>query len=141
MLRKTIVVPALIVGAVGVCLTLAGMARTADRPAVAPLVHTVIFTLTKDAPESEADALIADCHEMLRPIPSVRDLRAGKPADNPMPGNAQRNYSVGLLVLFDDVQGLNAYAKDPMHLKFVQKHGKYLDRQNLRVFDFVDQKK
>ncbi len=111
----------------------------ADKPA--PYVHTVIFHLKKDAPAGEAEALIADAHELLRPIPTVRDLRAGKPARKATPDFAGKDYDVGLLVLFDDFEGLETYLKHPMHLKYVEKHEKYLETDKLLVYDFVDQKK
>ena len=45
-----------------------------------PFVHTVFFYLKKDAPANEADALIADAQKSLAKIPTVRGIRAGKPA-------------------------------------------------------------
>jgi hypothetical protein len=146
--RKTLVVAILAICGLAGWLGLSGRARTANADEKAgaekapPLVHTVILYLKKDAPEGEVDALIADAHELLRPIPSVRDLRAGKPAENPKPDNFTKNdYQVGLLVLFDNLAGLDAYLKHPMHLKFVDKHKKYIDFDKLLVYDFVNQKK
>jgi hypothetical protein len=120
-------------------------ARTADAiglgEAKAPaFVHVVILNVKKDAPEGEADALIADANDMLRSIPTVRDIRAGKPADMPVTGPGKKDFSVGLLVLFDDQEGLKTYSNHPMHLKYVQKHLKYLDTDKLMVFDFVNPK-
>jgi hypothetical protein len=147
MLRKTLIGAALAVcGLVGWA-GFTGLARTADqaeKPGAsksAPLVHAVIFHLKQDAPEGEADALIADAHDMLRSIPSVRDLKAGKPAQKPKPDRAKTDYQVGLLVLFDDLEGLDAYIKHPQHLKYVEKHGKFIDFEKIGVYDFIDQKK
>jgi Stress responsive A/B Barrel Domain len=147
MTRKTLFAAAFVLGglAIGACFT--GRAQTAPaevKPAVdkAPaFVHCVIFHVRKDAPAGEADALIADAHEMLRPIPSVRELRAGKPAMKEKPDKAKTDYQVGLLVLFDDMDGLNTYINHPRHLKYVEKHGKYFDMERLAVYDFVDHKK
>jgi Stress responsive A/B Barrel Domain len=105
-----------------------------------PFVHCVIFYLNKDAPEGEADAMIADINELLRPIPSVRGLRAGKPAVKEKRDNAKTDFQVGLLVLFDNAEGLDTYIKHPQHVQFVEKHGKYIERQKLGVYDFVEQK-
>jgi hypothetical protein len=105
-----------------------------------PFVHCVIFYLTKDAPEGEADAVIADANELLRAIPSVRGLRAGKPAVKEKRDNAKTDFQVGLLVLFDDAAGLDTYIKHPKHVEFVGKHGKYFERQKLAVYDFAEQK-
>jgi hypothetical protein len=106
----------------------------------APYVHVVIFHLKKDAPPGEADALIADARELLRPIPSVRELRTGPPAVKAKPDRARSDYQVGLLVLFDNQAGLDLYLTHPNHLKFVEKHMKHLSDQ-LAVYDFLDQRK
>jgi Stress responsive A/B Barrel Domain len=121
--------------------TWAGSARTEDAAdKAAPFVHTVIFHLKPDAPAGEAEALITDAHELLAKIPSVRELRVGRPADKFSEG-ARKDYQVGLLVLFDDYQGLQTYAKHPLHLKYVEKHLKHVDVDRLRIYDFENQKK
>ncbi len=147
MIRKIRTVAALALAGLIVWAWFSSSARTAiklEKPAAdkaPPYVHAVIFHLKKDAPAGEAEALIADAHELLRPIPTVRDLRAGKPAGKAAPDFARKDYDVGLLVLFDDFEGLETYLKHPMHLKYVEKHTKYLDADKLFVYDFVDQKK
>jgi hypothetical protein len=107
----------------------------------APFVHTVIFHLKKDAPDGEAQALIADAHELLGKIPSVRGLRIGRPAETGTPDLAKKDFQVGLLVLFDDYAGLKTYLDHPLHLKYVDKHIQYVDTDKLLVYDFVNQKK
>jgi hypothetical protein len=116
-------------------------AANEEKGTAAPVVHVVILQLKKDAPESEADALIADAHEMLQAVPTVRQLRAGKPIAKSSPGLTKSSYQVGLMILFDDPEGLATYEKHPLHLKYVQKHGKYIEFQKLGVYDFSDQKK
>jgi hypothetical protein len=111
----------------------------ADKPA--PFVHVVIFTMKKDAPEGEADALIADAHELLQTIPSVRGLKVGKPSEKSSPRAAHKKYDVGLMVLFEDAEGMETYLKHPQHLKYVDKHLKHVDEEKLVVYDFVDTKK
>jgi hypothetical protein len=119
-----------------------GQARTADKAAAgAPYVHAVFFHLKKDAPANEAEALIVDAHEMLRAIPTVRDLRAGRPAEKSSEKFVKKDYDVGLVILFDDYDGLKTYVEHPLHLKYVEKHLKHLDTEKLQVFDFVNQKK
>jgi hypothetical protein len=105
-----------------------------------PYVHTVIFYLKADAPSSTADEILADCHEILGKISTVRALKAGRPA----PGSSfptKSDYAVGLLVLFDDAEGFKKYASDPLHLKFIGKHRQHLDLPKLAIYDFVDAKK
>jgi hypothetical protein len=114
--------------------------KEADKPA-APYVHTVIFHLKKDAPKEAAAELIADCHQMLARIPTVRALRAGRPAENASPGVAKKDYAVGLMILFDNYDGLQTYLDHALHVQFVEKHGKNLDMEKLQVYDFSNQKK
>jgi len=121
-------------------------ARTTDvagvpQASAAPFVHVVVISLKKDAPEGEADALITDAHEMLRPIPTVRDLRAGKPDEKATSPLAKKDFSVALLLLFDNHDDLQTYSNHPSHLKYVQKHMKYIDTTKLLVYDFVNQKR
>jgi hypothetical protein len=106
-----------------------------------PYVHVVVFRLAKDAPEGESEALITDCHEMLAKISSVRELRVGRPAEKATPNVAKKDFQVALLVLFDDADGLKTYLDDKLHLDFINKHGKHLDREKLEVFDFQNQAK
>jgi hypothetical protein len=141
MLRKLFVVAALVLaGAV-----LGGTVRSAEkkktnapRPRMGTvLVHTVIFHLKKDAPDKEAENLIADARKMLRRIPTVRHLWVGKPGDKGA-GRFNKRFDVGLVVLFSNAAGLKTYIDSKEHKDFVKKHEKYLDRDKLSVFDFVN---
>jgi hypothetical protein len=107
----------------------------------APFVHVVIFRVKKDAPEGEVDALIADCKEMLSKIPSVKGLKVGRPAEKGTPEIAKTDYQIGLLVLFADADGLKTYLEHEQHVKFVEKHGKFLIPEKLEVFDFQEKGK
>jgi len=100
----------------------------------APFVHTVIFYLKKEAPATEADALIADSQKLLAKIPTVREIRAGKPAEKATP-IATKDYQVGLLVLFDDADGLHTYLDHPLHKEYVSNHEKNLEK--VVVYDFA----
>jgi hypothetical protein len=99
-------------------------------------VHTVIFYLKKDAPAGAADGLIADAHKLLAKVPSVKVIRAGKPAEKATPNLAVKDYHVALLVLFDDYDGLKAYDEHPLHKEYVQKHIPHMER--VVVYDFVN---
>ncbi len=90
--------------------------------------------LKKDAPANEADAIIADTQRMLAKIPSVREIRAGRPAEK---GAAVvvKDYQVGLLVLFDDGEDMQAYVDHPLHKEFVTGHEKSFEK--VVVYDFV----
>ena len=52
---------------------------------------------------------------------------------------AVTDFSVGLLVLFDDYDGLQTYLDHPLHTEYLEKHGKYWEK--VPVYDFVNQKK
>jgi hypothetical protein len=119
-------------------------ARAADKDAMAEkaaFVHAVIIRLNKDAPTGEVGAILKDSRDLLAQIPSVREVRAGTPSDKGTPKLARSDYDVGLLVLFDDADGLKAYLEHPMHQEFVKRHNKNLDMDKLLVYDFMDQKK
>jgi len=107
----------------------------------APFVHAVIFHLKKDAPEGTTEAILKDVRELLATIPSVREVKAGRPAVKETPDNAKTDFQIGLLVLVDDLDGLKTYIEHPKHKEFVAKHGKFLDRDKLLVFDFANQTK
>jgi len=100
----------------------------------ANFVHTVIFYLKKDAPAGEADDLIADAHSMLAKIPTVRELRIGRPSEKSTPGFGVKDYHVGLMILFDNAEGLQTYDQHPLHKQYVEKHLKFIDK--VLVYDF-----
>ena len=141
MLRKCTVFFAFAVVGVILATMLVGSTRGVERKdrkiAVlkpAPFVHTVIFYLKKDAPASEADGIIADTQRLLAKIPTVREIRAGRPAEK---GSAVvvKDYQVGLLVLFDDAEGMQTYLDHPLHKEFVTGHEKNFEK--VVVYDFV----
>jgi hypothetical protein len=119
--------------------TLKGLQSTIDGFRNAGLVHVVVLKLKADVLASEAQSVIDDANSQLTKIKAVRGLWAGKPAaiDRSFP-NAATNYTIALVVLFDDSDGLKAYLKDPIHDKFVDKHLKFWELP--LVFDFEPKK-
>jgi hypothetical protein len=107
-------------------------------PAKAPYVHSVVIYLKKDTPAAKREALIADCHKVLAKIPSVRGLWAGEPAAKATP-DALKDYQVGLLVLFDNYDGLKTYLDHPDHVKFVQTYLPLAEK--VQVYDFLNKAK
>lgn len=79
--------------------------------------HVVLITL---ADPSDAWELKGDCDRLLRPIPSVRTYACGGHFDF---GRATVNsdYTVGILVSFEDPEGYRAYLKNPEHVQLVEK--------------------
>jgi hypothetical protein len=106
----------------------------------APYVHVVIFTIKKDAPDDAADKLLVDCHDLLAKIPTVRELRAGKPADKATE-IAKKDYQIGLMVLFDDYDGLKTYIDHKLHQQFLERNKQFLEEKSLSVYDFIDGQK
>ena len=107
----------------------------------ASYAHVVIFRMKKDAPKDVVSKAIADCHELLAKIPSVRSVRAGRPAAKGTPDVPKMQYDFALLVLVDNAEGLQAYLTHPLHLKYVEKYGPSFDMEKLQVFDFLNQMK
>jgi hypothetical protein len=104
------------------------------------VVHTVIFYLKEGAPSGTADEIVADCHEMLAKIPTVRHLKAGRPLEGAQ-RPAKKDFALALVILFDDAEGLKTYIDHPLHKGFVAKHGKHIDLGKLVGYDFTDGKK
>lgn len=100
----------------------------------APFVHVVLFKTRSESPDSAAAALMDDIREKLAPLPTVRGLWIGRPAPTNVRPIVDANYDVGLLILFDDQEGLQEYLDHPVHVKFAEKHDTTCD---VRVFDFT----
>jgi uncharacterized membrane protein len=129
------VILGVVTGAVWYALSGSTPLTGAAEPKAGPnFVHTVIFYLKKDAPAGEIDAVITDAHKMLAKIPSVRELKCGRPAEKTTPGFGVKDYQVGLLVLFDNDAGLKAYDEHPLHKEYVQKHLPHIEK--VVVYDF-----
>ena len=125
----------------GTLLAGAGTYYGAEKKGKPRYVHTVVFTLKKDAPKDAETELVADCHEMLSKIPTVRELRVGRPAEKATPNLAKKDFTAALTIFFDDYDGLMAYDKHELHQKFVQNHLPRVDTDKLLVYDFEDQAK
>ena len=79
--------------------------------------HVVLITLEEP---SDATELEDDCERLLKHIPSVRTYACGGHYDFGRE-NINSDYTVGLLVSFDDRDGYGAYLEDPGHVALVEK--------------------
>jgi len=131
----------MLVVAIGTTANAVSADAKSDKKGHAPYAHVVVFRMKENAPKDAVEKALADCHELLAKIPSVRSVRAGRPAAKGTPDVPKMQYDFALLVLVEDADGLEAYLKHPLHLEFVKKHGPYFDREKLQVFDFLDQSK
>ena len=100
------------------------------------LAHVVLYDFRPDAPPDAREALCADAQALLSGLPTVRGIWLGTPADTKTTGRpmVHDDYDLGLVVLFDDLDGLNEYLEYPDHVTFARRHD---PRCNLRVFDVV----
>ena len=97
------------------------------------LAHEVFFELSDPSDENVA-ALIAGC-ERLRAIPEVLDLVAGARHPEMTREVNQTDYHVGLHVLFEDREGLEAYIVHPVHQELLDRFGSGF--ASVRVFDYT----
>lgn len=78
-------------------------------------------TDAKTDPKSPTQKLIDDAYSQLAKIKGVRGLWAGKPSTKGTP-DGNTDYSVALVLMFDDAAALKAYLNDSAHTKFADKH-------------------
>lgn len=106
------------------------MAAAAD--ASEPMIaHNVYFTLNDDSPAA-IDALVADCKKYLANHPGVVFFAAGTTSDFDRPVN-DRDFHVGLHVVFANRAAHDQYQTAPDHLKFIEENrGNW---KQVRVFD------
>ncbi|MDP8245487.1 MAG: Dabb family protein [Candidatus Hinthialibacter antarcticus] len=97
-------------------------------------VHMVFFWLKPEATEEDKKSMINDCMKDLAAIESVNHLWAGKPAGTPREV-VDNSYDLGLIVVYDDQAGHDAYQDDPRHVAFVQKYKPLFEK--IQVFDTV----
>ena len=96
------------------------------------LVHNVYFTL-KDHSKAAVEHLLAECRKYLDGHPGFVTLfGCGTVADLDRPVN-DRNFDVGLHVVFADRAAHDRYQTDPKHVKFIEDNRD--GWQQVRVFD------
>ena len=96
------------------------------------LAHNVFFKLT-DASPAKAAELVAACHKYLNVQPGILYFAAG-PIDVTLarPVN-DRDWDVGLHLVFLDRAAHDAYQDDPSHLRFIAEQKP--NWAKVRVFD------
>lgn len=86
------------------------------------ITHVVLF---KFKPENKADNIESaklKLRGMVGRVPSLKALEVGQHFGAP-----ERALDLALITRFDDVQGLDAYAKDPVHLEVKRWLGEVLE--------------
>ncbi len=95
------------------------------------LAHNVYFSLNDNSPAA-VKAMVDDCHLYLAKLPGVIFYAAGTLSDVDRPVS-DRNFDIGLHVVFNDRASLDVYSSHPKHLEFIAKHKP--NWKNIRVFD------
>jgi Stress responsive A/B Barrel Domain len=90
-------------------------------------VHTVILKLKSDSDSTEGQSLLDDLPSLSK-ISTVRGLWYGRPADKATPDFANKDFTVGITVLFDNYDGLKKYLDDPVHKKLADTHLKFFEK-------------
>jgi uncharacterized protein YoxC len=117
--------------------TIKSLQATIDSYRGAGLVHVVVLKLKSDSSSGEAQSVIDDTYAQLSKISTVRGVWAGKPSPKGTP-DASADYTVALVLAFDDAAGLKTYLNDPVHTKFADKHLKLWETPV--VYDFEPKK-
>ena len=103
----------------------------ADQGASMMLAHNVFFTLNDNSPEAR-QKLVAACEKYLTDHPGTVFFACGTVADLDRPVN-QRDFDVGLHMVFKDRKAHDDYQAAPRHKQFIEEN-----RSNwklVRVFD------
>lgn len=95
------------------------------------LVHNVYFSL-KEPTDANRKKLLEACHRYLSGHPGTAFYAAGALADLDRPVN-DRDFDVGLHVIFKDRAAHDAYQTSPKHLQFIEENK--ADWTKVRVFD------
>ncbi len=98
-------------------------------------IHQVYFWLKADTSDAAKRQLVDDCRRLLKEIPTVRQLWAGKTAMTPR-DVVDNSYDAALCVVLDDSAGHDAYQVHPNHLEFISRNKPNFDR--IRVYDFIE---
>jgi hypothetical protein len=103
----------------------------------AGLVHVVVLKAKASTAPADIKDLIDESYSQLTKLKTVRGLWSGKPASAPTEG-AATDYTVALVLVFDDAAGLKTYFDDPVHQKFMERHLK--NWETPIVYDFEPRK-
>ncbi|MBL8830027.1 MAG: Dabb family protein [Planctomycetaceae bacterium] len=95
------------------------------------LAHNVYFALNEPTP-ANVQKLIAACHNYLSKHPGTVFYCSGSLSDLDRPVN-DRDWDVGLHVIFKDRAAHDAYQVHPEHLKFIEENKP--SWKKVRVFD------
>ena len=96
------------------------------------LVHAVFFWLKPDLTAEQRARFAAGVKSLLA-IPTLVHGHVGTPSSTDRPV-IDRTYSYGLLTVFKDLAGHDAYQVDPIHLAFVDGCKEFWTK--VQIYDF-----
>lgn len=133
MKRRTLLMAA---GLAATCLSAGGLvALAANRAGEKPpmmLVHNVFFSLNESTLENR-DKLVAACHKYLSGHPGTVFYCAGPVAAELDRSVNDRDWDVGLHLIFENMAAHDAYQVHPRHLAFIEENK--ATWKKVRVFD------
>ena len=77
--------------------------------------HAVLITMKPDTSTETIETVVEQGRKMASEIPTLRQIEVGRGGN---PGNA----SVGIVALFDDMDGFQEYLTHPAHQAFGKDH-------------------
>jgi len=86
------------------------------------LKHIVNLSFNKQATDSVIQAMTVDLLKLQKSIPAIRSLEWGVNI------NKDSIYTHCLIINVKDGAAFENYKEHPIHLKFVEKYGKYIER-------------
>jgi len=97
--------------------------------------HSVYFWLKEGLEKQDIEAFKQELNSLTK-IETVRRSYVGVPAPTDRP-IIERGYSYGLILVFDDQQGHDAYQVHPVHERFRQECSVYWSK--VLIFDFIEE--
>ncbi len=105
----------------------------AEKTAAGPrLAHMVYFTLNDSTPQSR-QKLVEACRKYLQDHPGVVYFGAGTPVEDLTREVNDRDFDVGLHVVFESREAHDVYQTAPTHLQFIEENKS--SWKKVRVFD------
>ena len=85
------------------------------------IAHYVLFWLREDLTEQEVQDF-AQFFEDLKPIPGIKSLHYGRPADTHPRDVVDNSFTYNLVVYFDTMEDLEVYENHKIHLDAIAKY-------------------
>jgi hypothetical protein len=131
---------ALFLGLATLGLSLASAEEQAGKKIAGPFVHVALYTFKADAPAGTITEFAAEAEKVFAKIDSVRSFRIGQPAAKATPRefmvDPQKAYHLGVVLTFDNFDGMAKYGNDQRHNELKKKYAKHFEK--IVAYDFED---